>query len=495
MFKKILVANRGEIAVRIMKTLREMDIKSVAVYSDPDEKAAHRICADQSIHIGRGEPKESYLNMKTIIRAAKESDAEAIHPGYGFLSENSHFADLCKQEGIVFIGPPAEVIRNLGDKTLARQIMLKGKVPVTPGMSTPETDISRLTKEAEKLGFPVLIKAAAGGGGKGMRIVHSIKEMKEACEAAEREALKAFGNGAIYLEKYLLSPRHVEIQILADKFGNVIHLFERECSIQRRYQKIIEESPSPALSEALREEMGRAAVSAAKASGYVNAGTVEFLLDRDNRFYFLEVNTRLQVEHPVTEMITGLDLVRHQIEIAAGERLSLTQEDISRRGHAIECRIYGEDPENNFFPSSGKILYMKEPAGPGVRNDCGVYSGYTVPVEYDPILSKLVVHAESRILAIERMIRALKEYAILGIKTPIPFLIDILSSEAFKEGKTTTDFIDTHFPEWRPRQKEEMLPYIAHIADECSKRSRQKETIETAGEIPSPWQTIGFYRP
>ncbi|MBU0996023.1 MAG: acetyl-CoA carboxylase biotin carboxylase subunit [Proteobacteria bacterium] len=495
MFKKILVANRGEIALRIMKTLREMDISTVSVHSDADINAAHRLFSDQSVYIGKSAPKESYLNMAAIIKAAKETGAEAIHPGYGFLSENADFAALCEKKKIVFIGPPAHVIKNLGDKTIARQIMIKSNVPVTPGMSEPETDISSLMKKAEELGYPVLIKAAAGGGGKGMRIVFKETDMKDACEAAEREASQAFGNGSIYLEKYLLKPRHVEIQILADTHGHVIHLLERECSIQRRYQKIIEESPSSALSDELRQAMGKAAVSAAKAAGYVNAGTVEFLLDMNNQFYFLEVNTRLQVEHPVTEMITGIDLVKHQIRIAAGEKLTLSQKDISAKGHAIECRIYGEDPENAFFPSPGKILFMKEPKGPGIRNDCGIYSGYTVPVEYDPILSKLVVHAENRELAIQRMIQALKDYVILGIKTPIPFLIDIMNSDAFKKGDTTTDFIDTHFPAWKPDKKDTALAYIAFIADELSKTVTQNPQSVKNSDFPTPWETIGFYRP
>ena len=495
MFKKILVANRGEIALRIMKALREMNISSVAVYSDADKTAAHRMFADQSVYIGASDPKASYLNMEAIIAAAKETGTEAIHPGYGFLSENPDFALLCEEKGIVFIGPPARVIQSLGDKTVARQMMIQGDVPVTPGMEKPETDIKALMNTAKVLGYPVLIKAAAGGGGKGMRIVTRAEDMKDACEAAAREAAQAFGNGAIYLEKYLLRPRHVEIQILADSHGNVVHLFERECSIQRRYQKIIEESPSPALSPQLREQMGQAAVRAAQASGYVNAGTVEFLLDQDNQFYFLEVNTRLQVEHPVTELITGIDLVRQQIHIAAGEELTLTQADITAKGHAIECRIYGEDPENDFFPSPGEITYMNEPKGPGIRNDCGVYAGYTVPVEYDPILSKLVVYGETRDIAINRMIQALKAYVILGVKTPIPFLADILDSAPFREGATTTDFIDTYFKEWTPNNTDSHLPFIAYIVDEISKKTTsQKGTARTEG-YPTPWETIGNYRP
>lgn len=491
MFKKILVANRGEIALRVMKTCSEMGISTVSVYSDADKKAAHKLFSDQSVYIGKSEPSESYLDIDKIIDAAKKTGAEAIHPGYGFLSENPEFAKRCEGEGIVFIGPSADVIQKLGDKTIARNIMEKNGVPVIPGMTQPETDPQKLLDQSKKLGFPVLIKAAAGGGGKGMRIVLSEEELKDACETASREALNAFGNGSIYIEKYLLKPRHVEVQILADTHGNTIHLMERECSIQRRYQKIIEETPSPALTPELREEMGSAAVSAARASGYVNAGTVEFLLDHDNKFYFLEVNTRLQVEHPITEMITGIDLVRQQLLVAFGEKLEYGQNDIIKRGHAIECRIYGEDPENDFFPSPGKILYMKEPKGPGIRNDCGVYSGCTVPVDYDPILSKLVVHAENREQAISKMIHALSNYVILGIKTPISFLLDILKSEPFKKGETYTDFIEKHFSDWKPTRKHEDIAKIAFIADELLNKNK-KVTYKTGKDsFPSPWETIG----
>lgn len=495
MFEKILIANRGEIVVRIIATCREMGIKTVAVYSDADRSALHVLEADQAVYLGPSAPAESYLNVDKIIAAAKQTGAQAIHPGYGFLAENYLFVQRCKEEGIIFIGPPAQAVRDLGDKTIARQTMINSGVPVIPGMMQAEADPDVLMKEAELIGYPVLIKAAAGGGGKGMRIVHSAGDLREATESASREAKSAFGNGAIYLEKYLRQPRHVEFQILADVHGNVIHLLERECSIQRRHQKIIEETPSTALTPKLREEMGKAAVAAARASGYVNAGTVEFLVDNDGKFYFLEVNTRLQVEHPITEMITGIDLVRQQIEIAAGNPLKFSQADIVGRGHAIECRIYAEDPLSAFLPSPGKIHFVNEPKGPGIRNDSGVYSGYTVPMEYDPILSKLITHAESRQECIDRMSRALKDYAVLGVLTPIPFLMDILSSEAFIKGETYTDFIDTHFADWHPVMEGVNLARVAYVVDTMANRRAKNNYIQTDGEAYSPWQTLGNFRP
>ncbi len=494
MFKKILIANRGEIACRIMDTCREMGIETIAVFSEIDRKALHVIKADQAVYLGESEPSESYLNMKKIIQAAKETGAEAIHPGYGFLAENADFARQCEEAGLTFIGPPADVISKLGDKTIARQIMEDSGVPVIPGMSKSESDFDLMAKEAEKLGYPVLIKAAAGGGGKGMRVVESPKELKEACISASSEASAAFGNGAIYLEKYLLKPRHVEFQILADNHGNVIHLLERECSIQRRHQKIIEETPSPIMTPALREEMGKAAVTAARASGYVNAGTVEFLLDAAGGFYFLEVNTRLQVEHPITEMITGIDIVRQQIEIAMGSRLSLTQDNIAGRGHAIECRIYAEDPEKDFFPSPGKILFMKEPGGPGVRNDCGVYAGFQVPMEYDPILSKLIVYAEDREQAIAKMIKSLQEYVLLGVKTSIPFLIDVLKSESFSTGDLSTDFIETAFNGWKPDKSDIDTAILTYIIDEITGKKKPAFSEQSTAEHFSPFQTLGNWR-
>jgi acetyl-CoA carboxylase, biotin carboxylase subunit len=495
MFDKILIANRGEIAVRIMATCREMGIRTVAVYSEADRDALHVLEADQAVLLGPSEPSESYLNMDRIIAAAKSTGAQAIHPGYGFLAENALFAERCEEAGVVFIGPPAKAIRDLGDKTVARRTMQGSGVPVIPGMMKPEEDTATLVLEAQKIGYPVLIKAAGGGGGKGMRVVRSPEEFKDSCVAASREAKSAFGNGDIYLEKYIEQPRHVEFQILADSYGNVVHLLERECSIQRRHQKIIEETPSPVLTPELRDAMGRAAVAAAKASGYVNAGTVEFLLDTDGSFYFLEVNTRLQVEHPITEMITGIDLVRQQIEIAAGMPLELSQDDIVGRGHAIECRIYAEDPLSAFMPSPGKIHFVKEPRGPGIRNDTGVYSGFTVPMEYDPILAKLIVHASSRQACMERMIRALHDYVILGVLTPIPFLIDVLETEAFAKGDTYTDFIDRHFADWQPGAKDADLVALAYVIDQIAGNKVRTGGIHADDQAYSPWKTLGHFRP
>jgi len=494
MFKKILVANRGEIALRVIRTCREMSIASAAVYSDADRKALHVLRADQAIYLGASEPAASYLDIEKIIAAAKDSGAQAIHPGYGFLSENAGLAMRCEEEGLVFIGPPSRVIQDLGDKTVARKIMSRNGVPIIPGMVHAESVIQILTEEAGRIGYPVLVKAAAGGGGKGMRIVFAENEIADACCQAASEAESAFGNGAIYLEKFLKKPRHIEFQILADSHGNIVHLLERECSIQRRHQKVIEETPSAVMTPDLRAAMGQSAVDAARASGYLNAGTVEFLLDSDGKYYFMEVNTRLQVEHPITEMITGIDIVRQQIRIAAGEPLGFTQADVKGRGHAIECRIYGEDPENGFMPSPGKIAYLQEPSGPGIRNDCGIYSGFDVPVEYDPILSKLIVWAADRNQAIARMKNALSQYVILGIKTPIAFLMDVLASEPFQEGTTYTDFIATHFEGWRQRTDEADLAVLAYIIDDIARPGRPQAHITGTTGPATPWQTIGNWR-
>ena len=495
MFSKILVANRGEIAIRVMRTAREMGIGTVAVYSDVDAGSPHVLAADEAVFLGAADPAASYLNSDRIIAAAKETGAQAIHPGYGFLAENPEFARKTEAEGLVFIGPPARVMADLGNKTVARKLVSSRHVPIIPGMTTPEADLDRLLAAADEIGYPVLVKAAAGGGGKGMRVVQSSEELEEAVALAQSEALTAFGDSAIYLEKCLESPRHVEFQILADRHGNLVHLFERECSIQRRHQKIIEETPSPALDDDLRERMGAAAVAAAKAAGYVNAGTVEFLLDRTGAFYFLEVNTRLQVEHPITEMLTGLDLVRQQIRIAAGEPLPFRQQDITRRGHSIECRIYAEDPETNFLPSSGKILFARPPEGPGIRFDHAIDTGTHVPMNYDPILGKLVVWDEDRAASLERMVRSLKECVILGVKTPIEFLIDVVSSPEFKAGNTHTHFIDEHFPSWKPDQKVEDLIAMGFVAHEMvvPGTSIASETTSGKAKWPSPWHTLGFW--
>jgi len=474
-----------------MNTCREMGIATVAVYSEADRKAVHVLKADQSVFLGDSDPAESYLNIDKIVAAAKETGAEAIHPGYGFLAENPLFAERCEQEGLVFIGPPSRVIRDLGNKTVARRTVEASGVPVIPGMNRPESDPEILAREAANIGYPVLVKAAAGGGGKGMRVVTSPKDFNEACVSASSEAKRAFSDGSIYLEKYLTRPRHVEFQIVADQHGHVVHLFERECSIQRRHQKIIEETPSPIMTPELRQRMGAAAVAVAKASRYVNAGTVEFLMDQQGEFYFLEVNTRLQVEHPITEMITGLDIVRIQLEVASGSSLSLTQENVRSRGHAIECRIYAEDPEKGFYPSPGRIIYMEEPSGPGIRNDCGIYSGFQVPVEYDPILSKLIAYAEDRNLTIKKMIQALEDYVILGVSTPVPFLIDVLKSEAFARGDTFTDFIDTHFAGWKPNRCDADAACAAFIIDELSRTGNARAAVAQGSMDQSPWQTLG----
>jgi acetyl-CoA carboxylase biotin carboxylase subunit len=493
MFKKILIANRGEIAVRIMRTCREMGLKTVAVYSEADAAALHVLEADQAVFLGPSEPAQSYLNSERLIKAALDSGAEAVHPGYGFLAENAEFAEACAQAGLVFVGPPGSVIRDLGNKTVARRIMGQAGVPLIPGMMTTSTDPQVLAAEAERIGYPVIIKAEAGGGGKGMRIVTDQTALEETVLSCRSEAEKAFGNGALYLEKHLQRPRHIEFQILADHHGKVAHLFERECSIQRRHQKIIEETPSPLMTPDLRQRMGQAAVAAAKASGYRNAGTVEFLVDQDGSFYFLEVNTRLQVEHPITEMTTGKDLVREQLKVASGEPLSFNQEELFQQGHALECRIYAEDPEADFFPSPGLILFLQEPSGPGVRNDCGIYAGFEVPVEYDPILSKLIVHGPDRDAARQRMIRALEHYAILGIRTTIPFLLDVLKAPAFARGETFTDFIECHFPAWKQSEETAELAALAYGIDERTGKGGQTERMVFKG-APSPWETLGPWR-
>lgn len=495
MFKRILIANRGEIACRIMATCREMGIETVAVYSEADDAAAHVLAADRAVAVGAADPTASYLDQDRIIAAARESGAEAIHPGYGFLSENPTFAARCESEGITFIGPPAQAIRDLGDKTVARRLMQDSGVPVIPGLRHAETDPGKLAAEATRIGYPVLIKAAAGGGGKGMRVVDTEAELSDAAEAASREAAAAFGNGAIFIEKYLPRARHVEFQVMADQHGNCIHLLERECSIQRRHQKIVEETPSPALTPALRDEMGAAAVQAARAAGYINAGTVEFLLDPDGKFYFLEVNTRLQVEHPITEMVTGIDMVREQIRIAAGQPLTYAQSDIVGRGHAIECRIYAEDPENDFFPTPGPIEYLKEPRGPGIRIDSGIYQGGQVPVEYDPILAKLIVQAENREAAIARARRALEAYIIIGVKTPIAYLSDVLNHAAFRSGTTFTDFIPTHMADWSPPSTHGDLARVAFIADGLTEASCENGSSgQDRAARATPWQTLGAWR-
>jgi len=441
MFKKILIANRGEIAVRVMRACRELGIATVAVYSEADREALHVRRAEEACPLGPSAASESYLNIDKLLEAARRTGAQAVHPGYGFLSENAEFARRCAQAGLKFIGPSAAAMELMGSKTRARQTMAEAGVPLVLGSGALKSAKEAETG-AEKLGYPVLVKAAAGGGGKGMRLVRERAEMRSAFEAAGSEALRAFGNGEVYLEKLLESPRHIEVQILGDEHGNLVYLGERECSLQRRHQKVLEEAPSPLVDEAMRLRMGESALRVARAAGYSNAGTVEFLVDAGRSFYFLEMNTRLQVEHPVTEMVTGLDLVQLQIRIAAGEKLPFEQKDVQLRGHAIECRIYAEDPENDFLPSPGKITRLMTPAGPGIRDESGVYQGWTVPLEYDPLLSKLVAHAGNRRETIARMERALEEYFVGGIATNLPLFRRILRHPEFVAGAIDTGFLE-----------------------------------------------------
>ncbi|KIH76894.1 acetyl-CoA carboxylase, biotin carboxylase subunit [Geoalkalibacter ferrihydriticus] len=441
MFNKILIANRGEIAIRVIRACKELGIKTVAVHSDVDSESLHVKLADESICIGPAPSTKSYLNIKAIISAAEVTDASAIHPGYGFLSENAEFAEICAQCGLTFIGPSPESMRLMGDKISARQTVTKAGVPILPGTTEGVMNAEEAKKIAAQIGYPVIIKATAGGGGRGMKVVHSPASLPNAFATARAEAQSGFGNPEVYIEKYCERPRHVEIQIMADKHGNVIHLGERDCSIQRRHQKLIEEAPCPVLSEDLRQRMGKCAVDAAKAVDYSSVGTVEFLLDQDKSFYFMEMNTRVQVEHPVTEMVTGIDIIKEQIRIAAGHPLRFRQEDIQIRGHAIECRINAEDPEK-FTPFPGKIVGYHPPGGLGVRVDSGVYDQYKVLPHYDSMIAKLIVHAETREEAIKKMSTALDEYIIEGIKTTISFHQKVMRSKEFIEGDVDTGFLE-----------------------------------------------------
>lgn len=441
MIKKVLVANRGEIAVRIIRACREMGIETVAVYSQADEEALHTQLADEAICIGPASSSESYLNMEQIISATLVSGADAIHPGFGFLSENSKFVELCEKCNITFIGPSSEVIQKMGNKAQARSTMIEAGVPVIPGSKEAVRDVSRGAEIAEEIGYPVMIKAALGGGGKGMRVAETRETFAASFQTAQKEAQMAFGDGTMYLERFVRNPRHIEFQILADCYGNVIHLGERDCSIQRNHQKMIEESPSAVIDEELRSRMGQAAVQAAKAAGYTNAGTIEFLLERDGQFYFMEMNTRIQVEHPVTEWVTGIDLIQEQIRIASGLPLSYRQEDIKLSGHAIECRINAENPDKNFRPSPGTITDLYLPGGKGVRIDTAIYSGYTVPAYYDSMLAKLIVHADTREQAISKMRTALGEVIIEGIDTNIDYQYEIMNHPDYQSGKIDIEFI------------------------------------------------------
>ncbi|HBI80425.1 MAG TPA: acetyl-CoA carboxylase biotin carboxylase subunit [Bacteroidales bacterium] len=447
MIKKVLIANRGEIAVRVIRTCREMGILSVAVYSDADRRALHVRYADEVYHIGPSPSRESYLNGDKIIEVALKAGADAIHPGYGFLSENADFARKCAEAGIIFIGPDPDAIDQMGDKITARQTMIAAGVPVVPGTQQKVSDMETVRRIVNEIGLPVIIKASAGGGGKGMRLVRRHEDLISAVKMAQSEALSAFGDDTVYIEKYVESPHHIEFQILADRQGNVVHLFERECSIQRRHQKVIEETPSPFITPELREQMGQAAVAAAKAVNYVGAGTIEFLVDANYNFYFLEMNTRLQVEHPITERVIGIDLVKEQIQIASGLPISFKQHEIAQHGHAIECRILAEDPFNNFMPSPGLIRHISEPNGLGVRTDGYAYEGYEIPIYYDPMISKLITWGRNRTEAIDRMKRALFEYKITGVKTSIRFLERIMDNHDFRMGNYNTHFIPEHTDE------------------------------------------------
>jgi len=442
LFSKILIANRGEIALRIIRACKELGVKTVAVYSTHDEDALHTIFADEAVCIGPPASTESYLNPVRIISAAEITGADAVHPGYGFLAENANFADMCTSCNLVFIGPPADVIRKMGDKSQAKMSMIKAGVPVVPGSNGVVKSDNKAKEVAQGIGFPMIIKAVAGGGGKGMRIVRDESSLENSFMMASAEAESAFGNPDLYFEKYIESPRHIEIQMLADKHGNVIHLGERECSIQRRHQKLIEESPSPVVDEEMREKMGKIAVKGAKSIGYESAGTIEFLVDSNGSFYFMEMNTRIQVEHPVTEMVYNIDLIKEQIRLAAGEKLGIKQSEIKPRGHSIECRINAEDPLNNFIPSPGQITYLHTPGGPGIRVDTHIYDSYVVPSFYDSLLAKLIVIARNRGEAIRRLNRALDEFVIEGIKTTIPFHKFVINTPEFNEGNFNTHFIE-----------------------------------------------------
>jgi acetyl-CoA carboxylase, biotin carboxylase subunit len=450
MFKKILIANRGEIAVRVIRACRELGIRAVAVYSDVDRASLHVRKADEAYAIGPAPAAESYLRIDKILDVARRSGAEAIHPGYGFLSENAKFARACADAGIKFIGPSADSMERMGSKTRARQQMEQAGVPFVPGTARGLASAEEAEQVAERVGYPVMLKAAAGGGGKGMRLVRTRRELRSALASAQSEAQRSFGDDEVYIEKAIANPRHIEVQVLGDEHGNVVWLGERECSIQRRHQKVLEEAPSPIVDPDMRRRMGEVAVKVARAANYTNAGTVEFLVDQQKNFYFLEMNTRLQVEHPITELTTGLDLVHLQIRVASGEKLPFAQPDISIRGHAIECRIYAEDPDNNYFPSPGKITLLLAPSGPGIRRDSGMYEGWNVPLDYDPLLAKLISYGTDRRQAILRLERALYEYFVAGIKTNISLFQRILREEDFQAGKIDTDYLDRLLSKPRP---------------------------------------------
>ena len=495
MIRKILIANRGEIALRIIRSCRELQIQTVSVYSDIDRHAMHVRLADEAYHLGASPSAESYLSMDKILEIARRSGADAVHPGYGFLSENAEFAEKVKAAGLIFIGPTTEAIRTMGDKITARQTMIAAGVPVVPGTERVILDETDARKIVDEIGLPIMLKASAGGGGKGMRLVHTMEELIPSLRAARSEAEASFGNGAVYIERYIESPHHIEFQILGDQHGNYIHLGERECSVQRRHQKVIEETPSVLMTPELREEMGEKAIAAARSVHYEGAGTVEFLVDDKGNYFFLEMNTRLQVEHPVTEQVIGIDLVKEQIRVAQGDRLAITQQQIRQRGHSVECRIYAEDPDNNFMPSPGKVIKLREPNGPGIRVDGYVYEGFEIPIYYDPMISKLVTYGASREEAIQRMIRALDEYQIIGVKTSIPFLKRIMENRDFRKGNYNTHFIDTHqkelFPEDSSGTNREIEELAAITALLEYLEDKKAKTAPSNGMVKNMWKEFG----
>lgn len=489
MIRRLLVPNRGEIAVRIARTAREMGIESVLAFADDDDNHYVRRAFDDVVSLGAGDVRSTYLNVETIMAAARSSRCDAIHPGYGFLSERAALASACEQAGIIFVGPGSRSIELMGSKSGSRQLMKRLGVPVVPGYDGEEQSDKRLVKEAASLGFPLLVKASGGGGGKGMKIVREDGQLRQAIDSARREALKAFGDDRLLLERYIEQPRHVEFQLFGDAQGTIVHLFERDCSIQRRHQKIIEESPAPRYSEDLRQHMAAAAVAAAKGVEYRNAGTVEFIVTPENDFYFLEMNTRLQVEHPVTELVLGLDLVRLQLDVASGRPLPFSQDQVSQRGHAIECRIYAEDPAEGFLPQSGTITRYREPSGPGIRVDSGFGEGSHIGVHYDPMIAKLVCSAGTRSECIDRTLRALSEFVVLGLRTNISYLSAILSTSAFRDGLVNTRFVGDHEVELRD-EDEPAVPALAAIL--AAKAGRQKVTEGgVSAALPSVWDQLG----
>lgn len=489
--KKILVANRGEIALRIMRTAREMGIDTVAVYSEADRLSPHVRYADESVCLGPALSAHSYLNIKKVIDAAWKTKADAIHPGYGFLSENPLFSKEVKKAGLVFIGPDHTAMEIMGSKLSAKGAAKKFNIPLVPGSDGAISNLKDAVKVAEQTGYPLLIKASAGGGGKGMRIVHKKEELEESISRAMSEAQSAFGDPSVFIERYVASPRHIEVQIIADAHGNAVHLFERECSVQRRHQKVIEEAPSSILTNELRNKMGACAIQVAKACKYTNAGTVEFLLDEKLNFYFLEMNTRLQVEHPVTEMITGIDLVKEQIRIAEGKKLSFSQEDLTINGHSIEVRVYAEDPQNNFLPDTGKLITYQRPQGNGVRVDDGFEQGMDIPVYYDPMIAKLIVHGVDRNEAIRKMQRAIRDYIITGVKTTLPFCSFVLAHEAFVSGNFDTHFVQNYYkPEvLNEVGNEDMAALFGTLAFESDKKTKSNVTEKSNVEAVSVWRT------